>query len=146
MTGIICAIRGGPFSRLTIKEAIALSKESEQTLYFLYVVNLDFLNNALHANVHVMTEEMHQLGEFILLNAQETARKSGVQAEAVIRKGQVGDEIIALCREKDADFVILGKPKTDQENNVIDLSALDAFAQRIEEASNAKVIFVETAE
>lgn len=53
MSGIVCAIRGGPFSRPTIDKAIALSRESGQQVHFLYVINLDFLSNALHSHMPV---------------------------------------------------------------------------------------------
>lgn len=146
MSGIVCAIRGGPFSRPTINTAIALSKESGQSVHFLYVVNLDFLSNALHSNMIVMEEEMRQMGEFILLNAQETARKAGVESVTITRKGQVREEIIALCQETDASYVILGKPQHGQEHNVLASDALGDFAREIEQASGAKVVFAEEAD
>ena len=143
MAGIVCAVRGGPKSRPTISRAIELSKEHRQLVYFLYVINLDFLSNALHANVQVMEDEMRQMGEFILLNAQEMAAKAGVEAQAVTRKGTVREEIITLCQEVDADYVILGRPQHDQLNNVLEMDALEAFARGVEEASGAQVVFAE---
>jgi nucleotide-binding universal stress UspA family protein len=143
MAGIVCAIRGGPNSRPTISRAIELSREYRQLVYFLYVVNLDFLSNALHSNVLVMEEEMRQMGEFILLNAQEMAAKAGIEAQAVTRKGQVREEIISLCREVDADYVILGRPQHDQLHNVLDMDALEAVAREVEESSGAQVVFAE---
>ncbi len=141
MTGIVCAIRGGPNSRPTISRAIELSKEHRQPVYFLYVINLDFLTNALHSNVLVMEEEMRQMGEFILLNAQEMATEAGIEAQAVTRKGRVREEIVSLCREVDADYVIIGRPQHDQPNNVLEMDALEAFALGVEEASGAEVVF-----
>ena len=44
MPGILCAVRGGPASQPTIAKAIALAQETGLPLYFLYVVNLDFLS------------------------------------------------------------------------------------------------------
>ena len=125
------------------KKRLLYLKESGQLVHFLYVVNLDFLSNALHSNMLVMEEEMRQMGEFILLNAQETARKAGIKAETATRKGQVREEIIALCQETDASFVIMGKPQHGQEHNVLDADALEAFATDIEQASGAKVVFAE---
>jgi nucleotide-binding universal stress UspA family protein len=143
MSGIVCAIRGGPFSRPTINKAIALSRESGQSVHFLYVVNLDFLTNALHSNVIVMEEEMRQMGEFILLNAQETARKAGVESQTVTRKGLVREEIIALCQETNASYVILGKPQHGQEHNVLASDALGDIAKEIEQECSAQVVFAE---
>ena len=39
MSGIVCAIRGGPDSQPTIRRAISLAKETNLSLYFLYVIN-----------------------------------------------------------------------------------------------------------
>ena len=42
MSGIVCAVRGGPASQPTLQRAITLAKETGLPLFFLYVVNLDF--------------------------------------------------------------------------------------------------------
>ena len=47
MSGILCAIRGGPASKATIARAIDLAHETGARLVFLYIVNLDFLFLAL---------------------------------------------------------------------------------------------------
>ena len=99
MPGIVCAIRGGPESRRTIKKAITLSQESGQEIHFLYVINLDYLSGSLHTHVQIMTQELQKMGEFILLAAQETADKNKVTAHGITRKGSVAEEIIALCEE-----------------------------------------------
>ncbi len=57
MPGIVCAIRGGPRSRPTIEKAIALAEEKQQKVYFLYVMNLDFLLQSLHSHISTVTEE-----------------------------------------------------------------------------------------
>jgi nucleotide-binding universal stress UspA family protein len=90
-----------------------------------------------------MTQELQKMGEFILLAAQETADKKNVVAHGITRKGNVAEEIIALCAEIDADFVILGRPKQEQQDNVLEEGHIEEFAQKIEEASGAKVVFAE---
>lgn len=143
MPGIVCAIRGGPFSRPTIEKAIDLAKETGEKVHFLYVVNLEFLSNSLHLHLDVMEEEVSEMGEFILLSAQEKAKALGVEAEGVIRKGKVGRMIIEVCKEIDANYVVMGKPVEEQEDNVLDFGTLSEFAAKIEEASRAKVVFSE---
>ena len=76
MPGIVCAIRGGPASQPTIQKAIQLAEKTHQTVYFLYVVNLDFLTLTSTSRVHVVEKELHQMGEFILLTAQTQAAKN----------------------------------------------------------------------
>ncbi len=140
MGGIICAIRGGPHSRPTIARAIALAQETGQPLYFLYVVNLDFLSHTSSTRVHTISEEMDQMGDFILLMAKDEAARHRVEAQGVIRHGNVLDEIIALCHELRAEYLVLGHPKIGREDTVFTHEQLQRFVARIEEQTGAKVI------
>ena len=141
MPGIVCAIRGGPASRPTIVKSIQLAAETHLPIYFLYVVNLNFLSHSSSSKIHLVTKEMTMMGEFILLTAQSEAQSEGIEANGVVRTGKVRDEIVALCQEIDADYVVLGKPKeeTDKEN-VFTTDRLDQFGQRIQQVSRAKIV------
>lgn len=140
MSGIVCAIRGGADSQATIQTAIDLAVETHQTIYFLYVINLDFLTYTATSRVHVVAQEMRQMGEFILLTAQAQAEENGVEAQAVVRQGQVREEITNLCHEVNAEYVILGRPRGQDEVDVFTHEHLDRFTQRIEEESGAKAV------
>ena len=140
MSGIVCAIRGGPDSRDTIAEAITLAKETGLPLHFLYVVNLDFLSHTSSSRVQTISEQMRQMGEFILLAAQSSAAAQGVTAQGVTRQGDVGEEIVALCKEIGADYLVLGRPQSRQEENVFTQELLAKFIARIEEQTGAKVV------
>ena len=146
MSGIVCAIRGGPASQPTISRAITLAQETSQKILFLYVVNLDFLERTWSSRTHTITKELRQMGEFILLTAEVQAQQQGVSAEGVIREGKVRDEIILLCQETHADFVVLGIPKGDHEHNAFTAERLKQFTQSIEESSGAKAILAEDTE
>jgi nucleotide-binding universal stress UspA family protein len=141
MSGIVCAIRGGPASQPTIAKAIALAQETSLPLHFLYVVNLDFLAQTPTSRVHTISQEMHQMGEFILLMAQETAARQGIIAEGVVRHGNVGAELIGLCHELEADYLVLGKPRVEQEDTVFTHDLLREFVARTEEQTGATVVF-----
>ncbi|MCJ7701655.1 MAG: universal stress protein [Anaerolineales bacterium] len=144
MPGIVCAIRGGPASRPTIEKSIQLAVETHSPLYFLYVVNLDFLSRTTCSRVHLLSKQMHEMGEFILLVAQAEAQAQGIKTEGIVRQGNVRDEIVALCQETNADYVILGRPKThSEEENVFTHERLDKFTQRIKEESGAKIIMAD---
>ena len=143
MPGIICAIRGGPHSRPTIEKAIELARETGLPLFFLYVVNLDFLTHSSSSRTHVISKELHQMGDFILLSAQETAEAEGVSSEGVVRHGSIGDEIVTLARERKADYVVLGRPQGQEEEDVFTRELLKRFSQRIEEESGAQVVLPE---
>ena len=141
MSGILCAIRGGPSSQPTIEASIKLALETQQTIYFLYVVNLDFLTHTSSSKTNHISKEIQEMGEFILLGAQEQANSGGVEAESIIREGNVVNEIISCCEELEPSFVLLGRPLEDQEDNLLTLEKLQTFAERIEEVCSAQVVY-----
>jgi len=134
----------GPASRPTIEKAIQLAVETELPLYFLYVVNLDFLSNTSSSRTHLISKELTEMGEFILLIAQSKAQAKGVDAEGIVHKGNVRDEIVNLCQEMEANYVVLGKPMLQPEKeNVFNEDRLDQFAERIAQESGSKIILAE---
>ena len=141
MSGILCAIRGGPSSQPTIAASIKLAMETKQTIYFLYVVNLDFLTHTSSGKTDHISKEIEEMGEFILLGAQEQAKSEGVDAECIIREGEVMEEIITCCKENKLSYVILGRPLADGEDNLLSHERLHTFAERIEEGCHAQVIY-----
>ena len=140
MSGIICAVRGGPDSKATIQKGISLALEVKLPLYFLYVVNLDFLSHTQSSKTSTITDELYQMGEFILFTAQEKAQSKGIRAEGVIRHGNVREEIISLAIELSAKYVVLGVPVGEEERNVFAIDRLKEFGKSIEKESGAEVI------
>jgi nucleotide-binding universal stress UspA family protein len=107
------------------------------------VVNLDFLAYTASSRIRTITHEMRQMGDFILLNAQERANAKGVDAKGEVRQGNVGDEIITMCREIGADYVVLGQPLgQEEEKDVFTQERILKFSQRIEAESGARVVLV----
>lgn len=143
MSGIVCAIRGGPASQVTISRAIELAEETGLPLYFLYVVNLDFLARTSSTRMHTISEEMREMGEFILLTAQTTASARGITAGGIVRQGNVGKEIVDLCHELQADYLVLGQPRFQQEESVFDQERLLQFIEQTERQTGARVIVPE---
>ena len=143
MPGIVCAIRGGPSSRPTIDRSITLAQETSEVIYFLYVVNLDFLSRTASSRVQAISQEMHQMGEFILLSAQKAAEAAGVKAEGIVRHGKVGPEITNLCHELSATYLVLGLPEARGEENAFNLEMIQQFREEIEEATGTRVIFTQ---
>jgi nucleotide-binding universal stress UspA family protein len=143
MSGVVCAIRGGPSSQQTVKLAIQQAQKTDSHLYFLYVVNLAFLSHTEISRTSLISRQMHQMGEFILLDAQAKAAAQNVTAEAVVRHGEVTEEIVALAKEIQAEHIILGQPEGVDEENVFTLERLDAFCKRLTEESGAQVLIAE---
>jgi nucleotide-binding universal stress UspA family protein len=140
MSGIVCAVRGGPDSQATIGRAIALAKETGQPLFLLYVVNLEFLEHTISSRVQTISKELHQMGEFILLAAQAAADAQGVAAQTTVRHGDVQHEIATLCHEVGADYLVIGWPRIEDEESLFTEAVLAKFTRRVEEQTGAKVI------
>jgi nucleotide-binding universal stress UspA family protein len=143
MSGVVCAIRGGPHSQPTIDCAINLALEHRCPLHFLYVVNVEFLSRTSLSRTSTITKEMLYMGEFIVLAAQAAAEKHDVKAKGVVREGNVSEEIVALCHETGADYVVVGRPHTKTERNVFSQELLHQFSDRIEKETGARVVYPE---
>ena len=141
MSGILCAIRGGPSSAPTIATSIDLALKTGESIHFLYVVNLDFLARSTSSRTNHISQEIKEMGEFILLGAQEKASRKNVSTEGIIREGRVVDEIVSYCEEAQPLYVILGRPEEESEDNLLTQERLQLFADRIRGVCQAEVIF-----
>ena len=137
---ILCATRGGEASYRTQQAAIALAKERQDELVFLYVIDLSFLNKTSTPIVVDIENELAQMGSFFLLMAKERAAEQGIEVRTVTRKGPLREEIIETAQEEGATTVVLGRPGENQ--SAFGLSELEKFATEIEENTSAKTIIV----
>ena len=140
MSGIVCAVRGGPSSRHTIDRAVALANETGLALHFLYVVNLAFLTHTVTSRVRTISEEMRSMGESILYTAKARAQEQGVTAQTVVRHGNVLEEISNLCHELSADYLVLGQPGGEHEQDVFTEAQQAHFQEQIENEVGASVL------
>jgi nucleotide-binding universal stress UspA family protein len=112
MNKILCATRGGEASRRTQDAVIALAKQHEAAIVFLYVVDVEFLRlTARGVRPDVVATEMEHLGEFLLAIAVERALEQGVQAEAVLRHGSLIEALQSAAQEEGADAIAFGRPQ-----------------------------------
>jgi len=109
-------------------------------LYFLYIINLDFLSHTTRIASDIVSEQIKQMGEFILLAAQEAADAQGVHPEGVIRQGDVTECIINVCHELQADYLVLGRPAPHGRHTVFSDEMLASFISDFEQKSGAKVV------
>jgi nucleotide-binding universal stress UspA family protein len=131
MGKILCATRGGEASYRTQDAAIALAKERGDTLLFLYVVDLHFLDKTAGSGVVDVEREMTKMGQFLLLMAKERAAEQGVVAETTCREGRLREGLKDAAREEEVSLVVLGRP-ADMES-VFELAGLKALAAEIED-------------
>jgi len=143
MSGIVCAIRGGPASQPTIARAIRLAQETGQPIHFLYVVDMDFLTRTSTSRVQLLSYELEQMGEFILLTAQTKAQAQDVTANGFVRHGRVREQMVKLCKEVDAAYVVMGKPREGSEKNVFTDDRLQRFVDVLQQETRVEIVFAE---
>jgi nucleotide-binding universal stress UspA family protein len=111
MTTILFPTRGGQSSFPNQDRVIALAKERDAHLIFLYVSNVEFLGSVSSAAlVDVVQDELEHMGEFLLAMAQERADKAGWKADAVVRSGSFTDALRDVIKNYDVDVLVLGAP------------------------------------
>ena len=137
---ILCPTRGGPASYSTQDKAIALAKERGDTLLFLYVVNLRFLDKTAAPIVVDVGDEVQEMGEFMLLMAKERAEEQGVATNTISRKGEVRKEIKKTAQEEDVSLVVLGRPAGEE--SAFQLAELEKFAAEIEREIGIEAVIV----
>jgi len=137
---ILCPTRGGTASHNTQDKAITLAKERGDSLLFLYIVNLHFLDKLAAPIVVDVEDEVHQMGEFLLLIAKERAEEQGVETRTISRKGEVRDEIKKVALEEKVSLVMFGRPAGDE--STFELADLKTFAAEIEKETGIETIIV----
>jgi len=140
MAIILCATRGGEDSICTQDEAIARAKENNDTLLFLYVVDLQFLNKTAAPIVVDVEDEVSDMGDFLLMMAKERSNEQGVHAEAINRKGRVREQIKKVAVEKEVSLIILGRPCGD--DSTFRLAELKKYTGEIEAETGIKTEIV----
>jgi nucleotide-binding universal stress UspA family protein len=94
------------------------------------------------SRTHTVEKDLHNLGEFILLAAQAEAEEEGVQAEGIVRQGNVGDEIIAVSNELGVNYVVLGSPQGVKDADAFTQDHFSTFVRRVEEDCGAEVVYL----
>jgi nucleotide-binding universal stress UspA family protein len=128
MGKILCATRGGEASYPTQDAVIALAKERGDELVFLYVADVSFLNQMAAPLVVDVESRLEKLGQFQLVMAQERAAAQGVIAQAIVRKGQLRAELVAVAQEIGATLIVMGRslgPDAAFENATLKVFATD---------------------
>jgi nucleotide-binding universal stress UspA family protein len=108
MATILCPTRGGEASYPNQDRAIALARERNADLLFLYVTDVRFLDRLASPVLVDIETELGELGEFLLTMAQERAEKVGVHAETEVRRGVFRQAIKEITQEHPVTAVVLG--------------------------------------
>ena len=140
MAKILCATRGGAASYRAQDGVIRLAADRRDELLFLYVVNIGFLDKTARAvRPDIVEAEMERLGEFLLEMARERAAKQGIQANLILRHGELTEELATAASEYQVDTIVLGKPA---EGSVYSLEELESFATGLEAKTGKQVLIL----
>lgn len=112
-TTILCPTRGGEESYPNQDRAIALAKERDADLIFLYVSDVQFLDHTAAPKVVDIETELDEMGDFLLTMAIERAKKAGVRATGIVRHGNFNQVLIEVIKEHNIDTVVIGLPRRE---------------------------------
>jgi nucleotide-binding universal stress UspA family protein len=120
MATVLYPTRGGDTTHRNQDWACALAKKQDALLVFLYVSNVSFLDRlGGPVRVDIVEEELDELGEFLLVMAQERAEKSGVKTERAVRQGRFQTALGKVVDELGVTTLVLGHPAHDSANTTI---------------------------
>lgn len=141
MTIILHPTRGGEASYPNQDRVIAIAKEQNAQLIFLYVSDVQFLNRmASQVVLDVVAKEIDEMGDFLLAMAQERAEKAGLSAEALVRRGVFYDVLIEVIEEYQVDTLILGSSSEGQ--GLTTPEFLEQLSSEISEETGVTVIIL----
>ena len=143
MSEIICALRGGPDSRATIRRALTLAQETSLPLHFLYVVSRDLVPDTTSCSANTVKERLRQMGSSMVLVAQAIANSHDIPARSAVRYGCVEDEIAGLCQDVNASYLVLSQPHDHRETSVFTPDRLVRFRARIEREAGVELVLAE---
>jgi nucleotide-binding universal stress UspA family protein len=110
MPTILSPTRGGESSILNQDRAIALAKERNAELIFLYVSDVQFENELPQETLANVAAELEDLGQFILTMAKERAAQEELKAETLVLSGNFRQVLDKVIKENNVDTLILGSP------------------------------------
>ena len=139
---IVCATRGGEAGRRTQERAIALAKERGDELVFLCAFDPAFAGGLSPALSAAVVQEQQWLGRTLMNVAQSRARKQGVDADAVVRRGPVVESIGDFVRESCASTLVIGKPKVDSALSTLRLDNVQSCADQMVDQTGIEVLVV----
>lgn len=143
-TRVLCAVRGGPYSQHTVNRAIDLARERNARLVFLYVVDAEFLGYATVGRPRVILKELRATGEFMMTILRDRAVRQGVDADFVVRTGDVRRQIIESVRWQDADILVMGRPvERSPGSNTFTEEGFAEFVEQVRTKTGVEVIVVE---
>jgi nucleotide-binding universal stress UspA family protein len=113
MPVVLCPTRGGEASYPNQDRAIQIAKERGSAILFLYVTDVRFLGRMARPMIVDVEEEINEMGEFLLMMAEERADKFGVVSRSLVLRGAFQDALVEAIQGNDVKVVVLGSPGSE---------------------------------
>ncbi len=139
--GIVCATRGGGSSRIVQLEAIRLARTQKRPLTFIYIVDSNVMDKVDAGLKTAVYNELLWMGKTLLRIAQRRAGSADLNAELVVREGNVQDEISRFLDESEAVMLLLGAPRGATADVVGD-DGIETFAASIQSGRKTEIRIV----
>ena len=138
MGKIVCATRGGEGSRAVQMAAIDRADNTGNPLIFFYVTDPTALVGMEDTLRDAVRAELEWMGQTLLEIARQRAHAADLEANVVIRHGEVRAEIGRFLREHDVTLLLLGAPRGTTAN-VFGDDAIEQFALHLHNETGVQV-------
>lgn len=142
MGTIICATRGGEASYQTQDIVIEMAKVTGDKLVFVFAVDTHFLDKTSGPILVDVESELDNMAEFLLIMARERAAKADIEAEQVVKHGDLRSVLLETTKEQNATLIVLGSPGSNDGKSRFVLEGLQDFAAGLQENSGIEVQIV----
>jgi len=141
---LLCPTRGGEASYPNQDQAIQMAKERDAHLIFLYVSNVHFLDLIAAPKVFDIEAELDEMGEFLLVMAQERAAKAGIEADTIVRRGEFRETLKEVIDEYEITTVVLGA--AGKETGLLTQDYIDTLSEELCSETGTEFIVVHQGE
>ena len=141
---ILCPTRGGEASYPNQDSAISMAIERGADLIFLYVSNVHFLDLIAAPKVFDIEAEMDEMGDFLLTMAQERGSQAGIEADAIVRRGEFRETLKDIIEEYQVTTVVLGAAGV--ETGVLTEDYIDTLSEEMCSETGTEFIVVHQGE
>jgi nucleotide-binding universal stress UspA family protein len=141
---LLCPTRGGEASYPNQDSAISLAIERDAELIFLYISNVHFLDLTAAPKVFDIETELDEMGDFLLAMAQERAAQAGIEADAIVRRGEFRETLKDIIEEYQITTVVLGA--AGEETGVLTEEYIDKLSEEMCSETGAEFIIVHQGE
>ena len=141
---ILCAVRGGPESRVTVTHAVDLALETGGKLTFFHALDAEFLGHAtMGRTISGIYSELHEMGRFAMLILVDRAQRRGVEnVDYIIREGNIRKQLVQIAIDTKAEVMVVGQPTRSPTSNLFKIGEMEAFADELAAEGGLKVVVV----